>query len=275
MKKNMLFWILALLITLASAYYQRVTGPTYPLAGKIKLVNEEIKYKLDRNHSGFSSHQVKIHLEEKNISGNVFWKRYKTNDEWTKVEMIRRNDSLVAELPVQPSAGKLMYKISLNTNGQEINLPEQPVVIRFKGEVPLWILIPHVLFMFTAMLFSTRTGIEIFSSAPQLKIYMTWTFVFLLLGGFVCGPIVQKYAFGEFWTGIPFGFDLTDNKTLIALIGWIFAAAALIKKKNEKFWVAFAAIVMLIIFLIPHSLLGSELDYKKLEKGKTNIERIK
>lgn len=271
----MLFWILALLITLASAYYQRVTGPTYPLAGKIKLVNEEIKYKLDRNHSGFSSHQVKIHLEEKNISGNVFWKRYKTNDEWTKVEMIRRNDSLVAELPVQPSAGKLMYKISLNTNGQEINLPEQPVVIRFKGEVPLWILIPHVLFMFTAMLFSTRTGIEIFSSAPQLKIYMTWTFVFLLLGGFVCGPIVQKYAFGEFWTGIPFGFDLTDNKTLIALIGWIFAAAALIKKKNEKFWVAFAAIVMLIIFLIPHSLLGSELDYKKLEKGKTNIERIK
>lgn len=275
MKKNMLFWILALLITLASAYYQRVTGPTYPLAGKIKLVNEEIKYKLDRNHSGFSSHQVKIYLEEKNISGNVFWKRYKTNDEWTKVEMIRRNDSLVAELPVQPSAGKLMYKISLNTNGQEINLPEQPVVIRFKGEVPLWILIPHVLFMFTAMLFSTRTGIEIFSSAPQLKIYMTWTFVFLLLGGFVCGPIVQKYAFGEFWTGIPFGFDLTDNKTLIALIGWIFAAVMLIKKKNEKFWVAFAAVVMLIIFLIPHSLLGSELDYKKLEKGKTNIERIK
>lgn len=275
MKKNMLFWILALLITLASAYYQRVTGPTYPLAGKIKLVNEEIKYKLDRNHSGFSSHQVKIHLEEKNISGNVFWKRYKTNDEWTKVEMIRRNDSLVAELPVQPSAGKLMYKISLNTNGQEINLPEQPVVIRFKGEVPLWILIPHVLFMFTAMLLSTRTGVEIFSSAPQLKIYMTWTFVFLLLGGFVCGPIVQKYAFGEFWTGIPFGFDLTDNKTLIALIGWIFAAVMLIKKKNEKFWVAFAAVVMLIIFLIPHSLLGSELDYKKLEKGKTNIERIK
>lgn len=275
MKKNVLFWILAFVITLASAYYQRVTGPTYPLSVKINLANEEIKFKLDRTHSGFSNHEVKLHVVEKNVSGTLFWKRYKTNDEWTKVEMIRRNDSLIAEMPAQPSAGKLRYKISLITNGQEINLPEHPVVIRFKGEVPLWILIPHVLFMFTAMLFSTRTGIEIFSSAPQLKIFATWTFVLLLLGGFVCGPIVQKFAFGEYWTGVPFGFDLTDNKTLIALIGWGFAAVALIKKKNEKFWVAFAAVVMLIIFLIPHSLLGSELDYKKLEKGKTDVERVK
>ncbi|MFA6596819.1 MAG: hypothetical protein WCS69_03785 [Ignavibacteriaceae bacterium] len=275
MKKSILLWILAFVITLASAYYQRVTGPTYPLTGKIKLANEEVKYKLDRTHSGFSNHQIKIQIKGRNVSGILYWRRYKTDDEWTKVEMIRQNDSLVAELPAQPSAGKLMYKISLNVNEQEISFPEQPVVIRFKGDVPLPILIPHVLFIFLAMLLSTRTGIEIFSSAPQLKVFTVWTFVFLLLGGFLFGPIVQKYAFGEFWTGVPFGFDLTDNKTLIALIGWIFAAVALIKKKNEKFWITFAAVLMLIIFLIPHSVLGSELDYKKLDKEKPKVENVK
>jgi len=275
MKKNTIFWVLAFVITLASAYYQRITGPTYPLAGKIKLANEEVKYKLDRTHSGFSNHEVNIVVKEKSASGILLWKRYKTDDEWTKVEMTRRNDSLVAELPTQPASGKLMYKISLYTNGQEINFPELPVVIRYKGAVPLWILIPHVLFIFLAMLLSTRTGIEIFSSAPQLKVFTIWTFVFLLLGGFLCGPIVQKYAFGELWTGVPFGFDLTDNKTLIALIGWLFAAVALLKKRNEKFWVGFAATVMLIIFLIPHSVLGSELDYKKLDKEKTKVENVK
>ena len=32
MFRNILFWILALVITLASAVYQRATGPTYPVA---------------------------------------------------------------------------------------------------------------------------------------------------------------------------------------------------------------------------------------------------
>ncbi|MCK9424499.1 MAG: hypothetical protein M0Q21_00515 [Ignavibacteriaceae bacterium] len=275
MKKNVLFWILAFVITLASAYYQRVTGPTYPLAGKQTIANETIKYKLDRTHSGYSNQEVKVQVANKNVSGTLFWKRYKTDDEWTKVEMVRRNDSLVAEMPAQPSAGKLMYKVFLNTHEQEFDLTEQLVVIRFKGDVPLWILIPHVLFMFSSMLLSTRTGLEIFNDAVKAKKFMFVTLSFLLLGGFLFGPIVQKYAFGEFWTGIPFGFDLTDNKTLIALIGWIFAAIALMRKKNEKFWVAFAAILMLIIFLIPHSVLGSELDYQKIDKAKTKVENVK
>ena len=50
------------------------------------------------------------------------------------------------------------------------------------------------------------------------------TLVFLVAGGFVLGPIVQHQAFGAYWTGIPFGFDLTDNKVLIALVAWGVAA---------------------------------------------------
>jgi len=274
MKKNVFFWILAFVITVASAYYQRVTGPTYPLAGKIKLGNEEIKFILDRSHSGFSNNEVKVKVTDKNIAGTMLWKRYKTEDEWTKVEMVRSNDSLLAELPAQPSAGKLMYNVRMSLKGKEVSLSEQPVVIRFKGDVPLWILIPHVLFMFSAMLLSTRTAFEIFTDAVKAKKYMLVTVAFLLLGGFVFGPFVQKYAFGEYWTGVPFGYDLTDNKTLIALVGWIIAAVMFLKKKNEKFWITFAALLMLAVFLIPHSVLGSELDYKKLDADRTNTEII-
>jgi hypothetical protein len=41
----------------------------------------------------------------------------------------------------------------------------------------------------------------------------------------ILGPVVQYYAFGEFWTGVPFGWDLTDNKTLVAVIFWALAVA--------------------------------------------------
>ena len=38
----------------------------------------------------------------------------------------------------------------------------------------------------------------------------------------------------------------------------------LFKSKNPKYWVIGAALVTLIVFLIPHSLMGSEINYSKM-----------
>ena len=45
------------------------------------------------------------------------------------------------------------------------------------------------------------------------------------IGGMILGPIVQKYAFGEYWTGFPYGGDFTDNKMLIMWLAWAIAMA--------------------------------------------------
>lgn len=74
----------------------------------------------------------------------------------------------------------------------------------------------------------------------------------------ILGPLVQKYAFGAYWTGWPVGTDLTDNKTLIALIGWLAAALALRTVPRPGVWIVLAAVLMLGVFMIPHSLRGSE-----------------
>ncbi|MCW8818611.1 MAG: hypothetical protein OQK52_12140, partial [Ignavibacteriaceae bacterium] len=164
---------------------------------------------------------------------------------------------------------KLVYKIILQKDNTVITLPEEGgVVIRFKGDVPILFLIPHIIFIFGAMLLSTRTGLEYFNEGKKFKTLTILTFIFVIIGGFILGPIAQYYAFGEFWTGIPFGHDLTDNKILIGFIGWLLALIAIYKFKNPKRWIVFASILMFIIFLIPHSVLGSELDYSQLDKGK-------
>ena len=82
----------------------------------------------------------------------------------------------------------------------------------------------------------------------------------LAAGGMILGPIVQKYAFGELWTGIPFGWDLTDNKTLIAVAAWILAVIMNRKREKPGYTIA-AAVILLLVYSIPHSLFGSELDY--------------
>jgi hypothetical protein len=165
-----------------------------------------------------------------------------------------------------------VYHIVLQKENEVITLPEDgEVIIRFKGDVPIYFLIPHIIFIFGAMLLSARTGLEYFNEGKKFKLLTTLTFIFVIIGGFIFGPIVQKYAFGEFWTGFPFGHDLTVNKILIGFLGWLLALIALYKFKNPKRWIVFASILMFIIFLIPHSLLGSELDYSEID-NKTNFE---
>ena len=180
--------------------------------------------------------------------------------------MNRDSSSLVAHLPEQPTAGKLAYKVFLSYGEKAVSLSgEQPVVIRFKDVVPDIILLPHIFVMFLAMLLSTRAGLEALRKDSNPRKLVLWTTGTMFIGGLILGPLVQKFAFGEWWTGFPFGIDLTDNKTLIAMVVWVIALIAGRKNKPARGWVIAASLVTLIIFLIPHSLLGSELDYSQLE----------
>jgi hypothetical protein len=265
MKKTAL-WILAFLITASTAVYQRMTGPTYPVDGKTTIANTQIQYEFLRTHETGIDCPVQVEVKNPEISGTVLYRRHKTSDPWTRIPMDRQNDSLVAALPNQPPAGKLQYKVVLSYQGEETSLTgEEPVIIRFKGAVPLWVLIPHVIVMFMAMLFSARAGLEAIRLKSNPRKLALWTTGLLFAGGFILGPLVQKFAFGALWTGFPFGYDLTDNKTLIAFIGWIIAIIAGRKGRPARGWVLAAAILLLIVFLIPHSVLGSELDYSEMD----------
>lgn len=260
-----LLWLLALLITLGSAIYQRLTGPTYPQRGKIAVGESQIKFRLLRSETVNQDAAIRLVVPDTSIAGYVRYKRYKSLDDWSRVPLQREGEQLVGYLPHQPAAGKLMYFVYLESGGTEISLTgDLPVVLRYKGAVPTAVLLPHVLLMFLAMLFSNRSLFESFDAQGRSYRFMLWTIALLFLGGIVFGPLVQKYAFGAYWTGLPFGTDLTDNKTLIAFIGWLWAWFQNRRGRDGRFWIFIAALITLAIYLIPHSLLGSELDYTKM-----------
>jgi len=260
-----ILWILAILITISSAVYQRLTGPTYSIRGSVTLENSEIPFKLLRSETTDQDVSITLSVKDTAIGGYVKYKRFRSRDEWTQVPFQRSAETLQAFLPRQPAAGKIIYYVYLSKNDVTLSLTgEEAVVLRYKGPVPAIVLIPHVLIMFLAMLFSNRTALETLDAAGNPKKLMIYTIVFFFVGGFILGPAVQKYAFGAFWTGFPFGYDLTDNKTLIGMLGWLFAWYKNRKNKNSRVAILFAALLLLAVYLIPHSLLGSELDYTQV-----------
>lgn len=257
-----LYWLLAIIITLAAVYYQRKTGPTYPKEINITLDGRKYDIELPRSHDGDDACPVEFEIPDEDVQGKLFYRKYPTNENWQAILLKRNGELLTGSLPHQPPAGKLEYFLELSTRNEELDLYENnPVIIRFRGSVPAGVLLPHIFFIFAAMLLSNFTGIIAFMKHPKQRLYGRITLALLLLGGMIFGPLVQFHAFGEYWTGIPFGWDLTDNKTLIAFLFWMMAVAGNRKREKPSLTVL-ATIIMLIIFSIPHSMFGSELDHE-------------
>lgn len=257
--KKALIWIFAVLLTISAAIYQRLTGPTHPQRTSATIAGQTYKFKLLRTFDGPADCQITIAIADQEVSGTLEYRVFPQKVEFTKLNMVREGINLTASLPHQGMAGKLEYRIILNKGSEQVTLNNGvPTVIRFKGYVPEFVLIPHILIMFLAMLFSNVAGIFALFRIPSFKM-LKITLGTIFVGGLIMGPLVQKYAFDELWAGVPYGWDLTDNKTLIAFIAWLIAWW-FNRKKESGYWVVAAMVVTMAIFSIPHSLFGSQLD---------------
>ena len=255
-------WIIAGLITLAALYYQWQTGPTQPFRTEVNTGIQKFPVVFQRSHSGSTDCKVILQISDITVKGELLFRKYPGSDEFTKVELKREGDKLWALLPNQPPAGKLEYRLDLKKNQNILKINNGiPLEIRFTGDVPKVIWVIHILLMFLALFFSSATGLLALFRVRFYKFLTVITFTILFTGGLVFGSIVQKYAFNEWWAGIPFGWDLTDNKTLIAVLVWLMALE-MIRKKSSAFWVVVASLVTIAIFSIPHSLYGSQLDHE-------------
>jgi len=262
MIKTVLLWVLAVVITLGAAVYQRLTGPTYEVDGDRNIGGRVISYDLPRTHGGDDDQIVAITVGEEPIEGFLHYKRHQLDEPFTHLQMIHEGDSLYEFLPGQPPAGKLEYYITLVTPDTTVYIPgPETVVIRFKGEVPLAILLVHVAFIFLGMLWSNRTGLELLRAKPRTGSLALTTTLLVFIGGLIFGPIVQKIAFGDLWTGVPFGWDLTDNKTLVFVVVWGIALWRHKYNPTPRWFVLAAAIITFAMYMIPHSVMGSSLDY--------------
>jgi hypothetical protein len=232
----------------------------------VVLGGSDITYRLGRSHDTLQDQLVQIQVPDMAVTGEMKWRRYPSTESYQSIPLARQGETLQATLPHQPPGGKLEYQLRLLRPPEVVVVPAKPAVTRFKGAVSASVLIPHVLAMFLGMLWSTRAGLAAVTGGTTRA--LTWTALALLVtGGFALGPWMQYQAFGEWWTGVPFGFDLTDNKTLIAVAFWALAAWRVRADRPARAAVVLAALVTLVVFAIPHSVWGTEINWEAVPKG--------
>ena len=285
MIKKIFLWVLAVFLALAAMVYQRSTGPTYEYKGHLEHAGEKHKYELLRSQETTEGAKIELpYFEGASYNASLHYKRYQTKDAVTKLDFQLDDDKrFVAQLPVQPAAGKMEYFITGSIDGKEFNIPEkgeEKIVLRYKDPVSDFILVPHVLMMIIVIIFGIRAGLSALFDPNTMRRWTVVAFSAMTLGGMILGPLVQKSAFGEYWTGFPFGGDFTDNKMLIMWVVWALALAIIgfkpKKKENiSRAAVLTAALVMTVVYLIPHSMGGSTLDYDKVDQGIDPKEAIK
>jgi hypothetical protein len=251
---------LGILVTLIAVIYQRNTVPTYDKNVQTIIDGREYQFTLVRSHGGKTDCPLELQISDEQVTVEIHYRKYPTNNKWNIIAIERHNDVLSGSLPNLPPAGKYEYKIILKKGARSFPLNNgESVIICFKGDVPANILVPHIILMFLAMLMSNLAGIMALFKNPKFRYFTRFTFWTLLVGGLIFGLWVQWYAFGEAWAGVPFAWDLTDNKTLVVFLFWLLAFV-MNRKKEKPTYTIVAAAIMLVIFSIPHSMYGSQLD---------------
>ena len=274
---NVLLWFLAGIVTLVCFAYQDKTGPTYPLEGEFQAAQGTVHFKFLRSET--IGTDLKIMLLDPvplGVTGYVKYRRYKSDDDWESLSMnpgsfefSRRGrtesiQGIGVELPsLQERAGKYEYLVYIDDGHNEaVSVTDgKPIYARYKAEVPTGVLILHIFAVFASMTIAIRTTFEALIDGNYRRLLWA-TLLSLLLGGFILGPLVQWYAFGVWWSGVPFGYDWTDNKVLVELIFWVLAIYRNRGQRHDRRSVYLAGVVTLVVYFIPHSIFGSEYDYR-------------
>ncbi len=185
-----------------------------------------------------------------------------------------------AAIPWQLKGKRAYYYAAVtDRSGNEVTLPDRvnllnaPFMIKFKGIVALPIIGAHIICMFATIIFvflALFCSIDILRGKQVLSGLSTYTIfatLFIFVGGFPLGFLVAYQTFGVGWSGIPIGWDITDNKTVILLAYWLILLflirRTLAQRKvglsvpGDKLvstMTILGVILTLLIYLIPHSI---------------------
>jgi hypothetical protein len=283
--KIMKFWriLFAFIFTLLLLGFARKTTTVR----SVHVTAEKSGILIDHNTVPKKVGEGEVQIPVKVIGANEVKLFYKIEEgEFQSVDMTPKegeSDVFVASIPHHKKGTKAWYYIEarkqIDDTKLTVSLPDRnstnfdPILLKFEGVVPPYIIFSHVFSNFAAVFFSVLAvgkAVDLKKRKSTLKksvVFSLLTFIFLFLGFFILGCALNYFAFGVRWEAFPFGHDVTDNKSQIILLFWLVTlflvkgtifgrdpSKNLVSEKTYSTMVIISFVVTVIMYLIPHSI---------------------
>jgi len=251
MFKKILFLAIAAIIAVISVFIQQFSSSDRPYNQEIQINSIDYSFKLPVYHEANEVCSIELLVPDTSVRGVLFYKLLKSKNDFKLINLIRMNEYLVSVLPHQKQNIKVQYYLQLNSAGKKYFIgKENPLIVRFQGVVPKYILFPHVVLMFVALIFSCFAGMLTFSHIDSYKKYASVTFFLFTLAALIFGLIIHLVSFRHLFVQVANYNDLTFYKNGIIFLLWLLVYY--VNKKYEfKYLTLAVSIFTLILFCIP------------------------
>lgn len=183
----------------------------------------------------------------------------------------------VSELRTGARGGRLFYYFDIRDGVGGLRARFTPsaggtFLMRYTGTVPVMVLAGHLLSIATAIFCITMAALYAFqlllggTDVQQIARYIFWAAVAVFMGGYPFGIAMRWYFDGRLWEAVPFGTDVTDNKTQLLFVYILFVWLSLLKPfsrdrggfdllspRTVGMLSVGAFAMMIVVYLVPHS----------------------
>ncbi len=270
----------AILLTVALFIQTRYFGPNREYTVEGRCGELTVQHTAPRNHKGDGPATLEVVVDGPERDGaalplKVQGRTEVTDDpqpgwDYYPVHEIKKNDDggtcLGFEIPPLPIGTRFLYRFVTGSEEENLRIilaqkDDKPMTLKYEGEVPAWVLIPHILCMFmgiTLLFLALFGAVDLVwkRAAPDAARLAWWAWAFMFTGGLPFGIAMNWYVFRVTWEAVPFGDDITDNKTQVTLIFWGLASLVLSRRpgRHAGLFALAAGLLAIAMYLIPHSL---------------------
>jgi hypothetical protein len=247
---------------------------------KTKVVTSgdlRVEYTPDKDDYEFRSHLFPVKVQTPHgVASVVLHYGGKEGFQKKELEVMPGDSTWYVTSLVLPEKGirTYYYFVVRDVVGNEVILPSRAksmytkeyhyFKLRSEGHVWQWALYLHVLLMLIAFVLYVHVLYDalyiLHGGHRERRIVLTTLYaqVCFFISGFPLGWIIEKQVLGNYWEGIPFGWDITDSKTLFIFVFWMIPLILYwtkrIGEKGFAWWALGAVLFTIAMFALPHSI---------------------
>jgi hypothetical protein len=262
MKKNIILWLGAAIITFLAGYMHNATGLDYPVSGTIGIEGKMVTFKFDKIYRGNDSYKVLIRSDIKDVKAFLLWRNSEflqlapgiqksIPSPWHKEIMSDSGSFILGKIPKHPPESQAAYRVELDYGGKQYFLPEnRPVTIKFLGFVNSSVMNIFYFILFGGLILAVRSGVEAFNDNRRIGMYTIFTLIFFFLYAICVVPLKRSYELNAINHFVPTINSIVTYQSLSLFILWIIGLVLIFNFKGNRIIPLVISSLTIIIYIV-------------------------